>query len=69
MKTSVELEIEKVNLAKKLGGVSTLKELLDKALESYIAQARRHSMAQLLGTGFFEGNLSEMRKKSGPSSR
>ena len=65
MKTSVELEIEKVDLAKRLGKESTLKELLDKALDAYIAQARRHSMAELLGSGFFEGNLKSMRSDRG----
>lgn len=62
MKTSVEIAEEKVALARKLGHVGTLKELLDKALDAYIAQARRQSMADLLGTGFFEGDLEKMRK-------
>jgi hypothetical protein len=61
MKTSVELVKEKVELAKKLGHVTTLKELLDKALDAYISQARRDSMSELLGTGFFEGDLKKMR--------
>ena len=65
MKTSVELKIEKVDLAKLLGKESTLKELLDKALDAYISQARRHSMADLLGTGFFEGNIKSMRNDRG----
>lgn len=69
MKTSVELDDEKVALAKRLAHSSTLKELLDKALDAFIAQARRHSMAELLGTGFFEGNLKKMRDKSGHSHR
>lgn len=67
IKTSVELEKAKVELAKKLGNVSTIKELLDRALDSYIAEARRHSMADLLGTGFFTGDLSKMRKRNGRS--
>ena len=69
MKTSVELETEKVELARKLGNVPTLKELLDKALDAYIAQARRHSMAELLGTGFFEGDLKTMRRDRGRTGR
>ena len=69
MKTSVELEIEKVDLAKRLGKTSTLKELLDKALDAYIAQARRHSMAELLGTHFFDAELKHMRRNRGRSSR
>lgn len=69
MKTSVELEIEKVNLAKRLGKTVTLKNLLDKALDAYIAQARRHSMVELLGADFFEADLTQMRRDRGRSSR
>jgi len=65
IKTSVELESGKVQLAKQLGRVGTLKELLDKALDAYIAQARRHSMAELLGTDFFDGSLKSMRRDRG----
>lgn len=68
-KTSVELETAKVDLAKKLGNVATLRELLDRALDAYIAQARRHSMAQMLGSGFFDGDLSAMRRDRGRSNR
>ena len=69
LKTSVELEIKKIELAKQLGKVSTLKDLLDRALDAYISQARRHSMADLLGTGFFEGDLKGMRQDRGRSGR
>ena len=69
MKTSLELDVEKVNTAKRLGQISTLKELVDKALDAYIAQARRHSIANLLGTRFFEGTLKEMRPPYGRSGR
>lgn len=65
MKTSVELEIEKVALAKRLGKTSTLKELLDKALDAYISQARRHSMADLLGTNFSDADIKSMRRDRG----
>lgn len=68
-KTSVELETEKVDLAKRLGKVTTLRELLDRALDAYIAQARRHSIAKLLGTGFFEEDGSKVRRNRGRSSR
>lgn len=69
MKTSVELQVEKVDLAKRLGQQSTLKELLDKALDAYIAQARRHSMADLLGTHFFEGDPQSKRRERGRTDR
>lgn len=69
MKTSVELNEEKVKLAKKLSDASTLKELLDKALDAYIARARRLSMAEILGSDFFTDDLSKMRKPRGHSHR
>jgi len=69
MKTSVELQTDKVELARKLGRITTLKQLLDKALDAYIAQARRHSMAELLGTGFFKGGPSRMRQVRGRTHR
>jgi hypothetical protein len=69
MKTSVELDEKKVEIAKKLGHSSTLRELLDKALDAYISQARRKSMAEMLGTKFFEGDLDSMRERRGRSRR
>ncbi len=67
MKRSIELNEDKVKLAKKLSGASTLKDLLDKALDAYIARARRLSMANMLGSGFFKGDLNKMRKSRGHS--
>lgn len=61
MKTSVELDEAKVMLARQLGGVSTLRRLLDDALDAYIANARRMALAEMLGTGFFTGKLDVMR--------
>lgn len=69
MKTSVELDEKKLKLAKKLSDVSTTKDLLDRALDTFIARARRLSMAELLGKSLVEGNLSEMRKSRGHSHR
>jgi len=69
MKTSVELDDEKVALAKRLGAVSTIRKLLDEALDAYIAQARRRSLLDMLGTNFFEGDLRQMRRDRGRSRR
>ena len=63
MKTSVELDEKKVELAKKLSPASTLRELLDKALDAYISQSRRNAMAELLGTDFFAGDYKKMRSR------
>lgn len=67
MKTSVELNEEKIKLAKKLTHASTLRELLDKALDVYISNARRCSISEMLGTQFFEGSIKTMRKPRGSS--
>lgn len=64
MKTSIELNDEKVALAKKLGKPSSLKELVDHALDAYIQQARRHSMSELLGTDFFTESKSSQKENS-----
>lgn len=69
MKTSVELDDEKVAIAKQLAQSVTLRKVLDLALDAFISQARRHKMANMLGKDFFEGNLAKMRKRNGLSRR
>lgn len=70
MKTSVEIDESKVKLAKRLGEVETLRELIDLALDSFIAQQRRRSMASILGKGMISGDLDAMReRKHGRTSR
>lgn len=63
MKTSVELNSEKVSLAKSLTGGKTLKEVLDQALDCLIAQGRRKNLASIIGTDFFEGDLDNLRER------
>ena len=60
-KTSVELDPRKLAVAKKLVPEKTLRALLDRALDALIAEARRSQMSEMLGTGFFEGDLDLMR--------
>ena len=69
MKTSVELDDEKVAMAKKLSPSMTLKDLLDRALDAYIARVQRGTIADLLGTDFFEGDLRKSREQRGRSHR
>jgi hypothetical protein len=69
MKTSVELDDQKVKMAKDLAHVSTLRELLDRALDAFIAETRRKNMASLLGTDFFDGHLAAMRERLGRNRR
>lgn len=64
MKTSVEIDQEKVNRAKDLAKVSTLKELIDKALDALIREKQRGQLADMLGTNFFEGDLDKLRERN-----
>lgn len=63
MKTSVVLDEKKVALAKKIAQSSTLREVLDQALDAFISQGRRRQLAEMLGTNFFSGDLNLMRDK------
>ena len=66
MKTSVELDDKKVKLAKKMSDETTLKAILDKALDSFIAERKRYAMAELLGTNFLdEKEVRKWRKGNG----
>ena len=69
MKTSVEIDSKKLLLAKKLTETSTLKETVDKALDALIAQQRRFSILEILGTPFYNGNLENMRTQRGRARR
>lgn len=61
MKTSVEIDEKKLLMAKKLSDTMTLRETIDLALDALIAQQRRFSMLNIIGTPFFEGDLKKMR--------
>lgn len=63
MKTSVEIDEKKLALAKTVSRCKTLRDVVDRALDALIAESRRQSMVDLLGTGFFAGDLKEMRRR------
>jgi hypothetical protein len=69
MKTSVEIDIKKLELAKRLSRAKTTRDVVDQALDALIARSRRHSMLDILGTGFFVGDLDKMRDRRGDSDR
>jgi hypothetical protein len=69
MKTSVELNEEKVNKAKSLSNAKTIKGILDEALDCLIAQGRRKKLADILGTDFFDGDLSTIRERGSSNDR
>lgn len=69
MKTSVELNEAKLNVARKLSNSKSVKELLDHALDALIAQNRRKSLLSILGTDFYDGDLGTMRERKNATSR
>ncbi len=69
MKTSVELNDEKLLLARSLSASKTIKDVLDEALDCLIAQGRRRNLANILGTDFFEGDLDNIRERGKRVSR
>ncbi len=64
MKTSIELDEKKVKLARSLSDANTLRELIDQALDSLIAQQRRNSISNVLGSGLISGSTSQMRGRT-----
>jgi hypothetical protein len=69
LKTSLEIDEKKLELAKKLSRAKTTREVVDQALDALIARTRRRSMLDILGTGFFVGDLDKMRGRRGDSDR
>ena len=69
MKTSVELNEEKLSLARSLSSSKTIRDVLDEALDCLIAQGRRRNLANVLGTDFFEGDLDNIRDRAKNVSR
>jgi len=56
MKTSIELDEVKLDLARKLGKTHSIKETIHKALDALITQSRREAMLELLGSNCLDHN-------------
>ncbi len=63
MKTSIEIDEKKVKLAKQVSSISTLRELVDHALDRLIAEKRRLNMKDLLGSELIDRHYKLDRKK------
>lgn len=61
MKTNIVLNEQLVNEAMKLSNSSTKKEVVDKALQNFVAYLKRKDMKNLFGNVKWEGDLNEMR--------
>lgn len=62
MKTSIELNDEKVKTAKRLSDSATLRQIVDEALDAYITKKRRDSMIGLLGSNLIGSDYKPTRK-------
>lgn len=61
-RTNVVLDEKLVAEAKKLTGVRTTQQLLDRALHLLVKLQRQHDILKLQGKVHWEGDLDEMRK-------
>lgn len=62
MRTNIVLNEELVEEAMKLSHAHTKKEVVDRALQSYVASLKRKSMKSLFGKVQWEGDLKKMRE-------
>jgi hypothetical protein len=63
MKIVAELDDVKLELARSLGGIESVSNLLDLALDAYIAKGKRNNLSNILGTNSFEEDLSDSKDK------
>ena len=62
MRTNIVLNDELVKEAMKLSHSNTKKEVIDLALQTFVAQLKRRNMKQLFGKVSWEGDLKKMRE-------
>lgn len=61
MRTNIVLDEKLVDEAMRLSNAHTKKEVVDMALQSYVAQLKRRSMKKLFGKVKWDGDLETMR--------
>lgn len=62
MRTNIDIDDDLMKKAMKYSTLKTKKEIMHKALESFVKYQMRLNMLKLKGKKIWEGNLSEMRK-------
>lgn len=62
MRTNIVLNDKLVQEAMKLSNASTKKEVIDLALQSFVAELKRRNMKDLFGKVKWEGDLKKMRE-------
>jgi Arc/MetJ family transcription regulator len=61
MRTNIVLDKNLVNEALELSDAKSMREVVDRALQEYVARRRQKDLLKLRGAGW-DGNLKEMRK-------
>ena len=62
MKTNIVLDEQLLKEAMRLSNAHTTKEVIDMALQNFVAYLKRKDMKNLFGKVKWEGNLNEMRE-------
>ena len=62
MRTNIVLNDELVEEAMRLSHAHTKKEVIDQALQNYVAYLKRQNMKNLFGKVSWEGDLKKMRQ-------
>lgn len=62
MRTNIVLNEELVEEAMRLSNAHTKKEVVDQALQSFVAHLKRRNMKSLFGKVKWEGDLKKMRE-------
>ena len=62
MKTNIVLDEQLLKEAMRLSNAHTKKEVIDMALQNFVAYLKRKDMKNLFGKEEWEGNLNEMRE-------
>jgi Arc/MetJ family transcription regulator len=61
MRTNIVLDKNLVNEALELSDAKTMREVIDRALQEFVARRRQKDLLKLRGAGW-DGDLKEMRK-------
>ena len=61
-RTNIDLNDKIVKEGLKISAYKTKKELVNTALQEFVKRLKRKNILKLMGSGCWEGNLSEMRR-------
>lgn len=64
-RTNIEIDETLVRKARKLTGLTTKREIVDRALELLVRSESRKGILSYFGAGIWKGDLKAMRRKRG----